>query len=118
MCSSDLVALIVTQYARKELPLNKDDLLTGSGGQVLGLGKDAVQAVLKRHGISRILAAEGGRTSRGSIGNMREYADFLNAWAQARPALNAQAIAEEAEKFWVACVREFFAAGQIGRAHV
>ncbi|MGP1517702.1 MAG: DUF4928 family protein [Ottowia sp.] len=105
------VALIVTQHARKGLPLNKDDLLTGSGGQVLGLGKDAVQAVLKRHDIPRILAAEGGRTSRGSIGNMREYADFLNAWAQAHPALNAQTIAEEAEKFWVACVREFFAAG-------
>lgn len=105
------VALIVTQHARnKGLPLNKNALLTESGGQVLGLGKDAVQTVLKRHGITRVLAKEGGRTSRGSIGNMREYADFLNAWAQAHPAQSVAEIASEAENFWIACTREFFAA--------
>lgn len=31
----------------------------------LGLGKGAVQAVLKRHGITRVPAGEGGRASRG-----------------------------------------------------
>lgn len=54
----------VTQHARKGLPLNPDELLTEAGGQVLGLGRGAVQAVLNRHGITRVLAAEGGRTSR------------------------------------------------------
>lgn len=101
------VALIVTQHARKGLPLNKEALLTESRGQVLGLGKDAVQAVLKRHGITRTLAAEGGRTSRGSIGNMREYVGFLNDLAAtAQGPLDIDAI----EAFWIACVHEFFAA--------
>lgn len=39
------VALVVTQHARKGLPLNPDELLTEAGGQVLGgrddLGNDA-----------------------------------------------------------------------------
>ena len=74
------VALVVTQHAKTMgLPLNPDILITEGGGQVLGLGKGAVQAILKRHGIDRVLAAEGGRTSRGSLGNMREYVAFLNA---------------------------------------
>ncbi|WP_143566669.1 DUF4928 family protein, partial [Stenotrophomonas maltophilia] len=75
------VALVVTQHARKGLPLNPDELLTEAGGQVLGLGRGAVQAVLNRHDITRVLAAEGGRTSRGSISNMREYVAFLNGLA-------------------------------------
>ncbi|WP_121494465.1 DUF4928 family protein, partial [Pseudomonas aeruginosa] len=72
------VALVITQHARKGLPLNPDELLTEAGGQVHGLGRGAVQTVLARHGITRVLAAEGGRTSRGSISNMREYVAFLN----------------------------------------
>ena len=48
------VALVVTQHARKGLPLNSDALLTEAGGQVLGLGRGAVQAVLNRHGITKI----------------------------------------------------------------
>ena len=73
------VALVVTQQARNMgLPLNSEKLLTEGGGQVLGLGKSAVQAILHRHGIERVLAAEGGRTSRGSISNMREYVALLN----------------------------------------
>src|SRR4051812_35120667 len=73
------VALVVTQHAKETgLPLNPGKLVTEGGGQVLGLGRGAVQGVLKRHGIERILAAEGGRTSRGSLGNMREYVVFLN----------------------------------------
>ena len=40
------VALVVTQHARKMgLPLDSEKLLTEGGGQVLGLGKGAVQAV-------------------------------------------------------------------------
>lgn len=92
------VALVVTQHARKMgLPLDPDKLLTDAGGQVLGLGKGAVQAVLNRHGITRVLAAEGGRTSRGSISNMREYVAFLNGQA-ASGAVDLDAV----EAFWTA----------------
>lgn len=99
------VALVVTQHAKEMgLPLDSGKLVTEGGGQVLGLGKGAVQSVLKRHGIDRVLAKEGGRTSRGSLGNMREYVAFLNALAkQGKVDLNA------VEAFWVERVREFFA---------
>ncbi len=85
------------------LPLDAEKLKTGSGGQVLGLGTAAVQGILKRHGETRILAKEGGRTSRGSIGNMKAYVDFLNAHAPSKADL------EEAERFWVERIRAFFA---------
>ena len=99
------VALVITQHAKNMgLPLNPDNLLTDAGGQVLGLGKASVQAVLKRHGIVRVLAAEGGRTSRGSIGNMREYVAFLN-----RLAAEGDVDLEVVEAFWIERVHEFFA---------
>ena len=98
------VALVVTQHAKKGLPLDPDALLTEGGGQVLGLGRGAVQAILARHGISRVLAAEGGRTSRGSMSNMREYVAFLNSLA-AEGSLDLDAV----EAFWIGRVHEFFA---------
>jgi len=81
------------------LPLDADALLTEGGGQVLGLGRGAVQAILNRHGITRVLAAEGGRTSRGSIGNMRDYVAFLNTLAR-QGAVDLDAV----EDFWIARV--------------
>jgi hypothetical protein len=99
------VALVVTQHAREMgLPLDPVKLVTEGGGQVLGLGKGAVQAVLKRHGIDRVLAKEGGRTSRGSLGNMREYVAFLNVLSK-----KAKVDLDAVEAFWVEGVREFFA---------
>ena len=98
------VALVVTQHAREMgLPLDPERLVTQGGGQVLGLGKGAVQAVLKRHGISRVLAKEGGRTSRGSLGNMREYVGFLNRLSKGHP-VDLEAV----ENFWVGRVQQFF----------
>ncbi len=80
------VALVITQQAIKlSLPLDPEKLLTDGRGQVLGLNRIAVQAVLAKHGISRVLAAEGGRTSRGSINNMHEYVCFLNTLAESGP---------------------------------
>ncbi len=99
------VALVVTNHARTTLPLDSTKLLTDGGGQVLGLGKGAVQSILNRHGISRVLASEGGRTSRGSIGNMQSYVAFLNDLAaQGAPDLDA------IERYWIERVHEFFAA--------
>jgi hypothetical protein len=98
------VALVVTQHAKTMgLPLDPEKLVTGGGGQVLGLGKGAVQSVLKRHGIVRVLAKEGGRTSRGSLGNMREYVAFLNALGKV-----GKVDLEAVEAFWVSRVQLFF----------
>ncbi len=100
------VALVVTRHAQqKGLPLNQNQMVTEGGGQVLGLGKGAVQAILERHGITKVLASEGGRTSRGSIGKMQQYVAFLNTLANDGP-VNLV----EVEKFWIERVRDFFAA--------
>lgn len=102
------VAIVVTQHAKtRGLPLDAGELVTGQGGQVLGLGVAAVQSVLGRHGIERILAREGGRTSRGSIGAMQSYVAFLNQLHQNGPLDQDQL--DEIETFWVGRVKEFFA---------
>jgi hypothetical protein len=99
------VALVVTQHARAmRLPLDHSTLITEGGGQVLGLGKGAVQAVLKRHGIDRVLASEGGRTSRGSLQNMRQYVTFLNDLHR-----RGDVDLDVVERFWIGRVQEFFA---------
>jgi hypothetical protein len=98
------VALIVTRHAKNQgLPLNPDKLLTSAGGQVIGLGKSAVQSILKEHGIERVLAEEGGRTSRGSVGNMRKYVSFLNDLS-----LKAKIDIDAIENWWIDRVKEFF----------
>jgi hypothetical protein len=99
------IALVVTDHARKSgLPLKADELVTDAGTQVLGAGRDATQRVLARFGETRTLAAEGGRTSRGSVGNMRAYVEVLNQ-------LHAKGLADidKIERFWIERVREFFA---------
>jgi hypothetical protein len=98
------VALVVTQHARKQLPLDANALIADSGGQVVGLGKGAVQKVLAKHGVTRVLASEGGRTSRGSIANMEAYVALLND-------LHAQGLAQldAIEAFWIQRVHDFFA---------
>lgn len=99
------VGLVVTQHARKMgLPLDPETLITEGGGQVLGLGKGAVQSILKRHGIDRVLASEGGRTSRGSMNNMRAYVALLNDLHEQGP-LDLDVV----EAFWIERVHEFFA---------
>lgn len=98
------VALVITRKARSlGLPLDPDTLLTGRGGQVLGLGSGAVQSILNEHGIERVLAKEGGRTSRGSIANMRAYVEFLNSVCGSDPDF------AEIEGFWIRRVKDYFA---------
>ncbi|MBX9834916.1 MAG: DUF4928 family protein [Burkholderiaceae bacterium] len=64
---------------RSGLPFNVEEGITTEGeGQVKGLGKGSVQAILMDYGITRVLAEEGGRTSRGSLGNIRSFLNFLN----------------------------------------
>lgn len=99
------VGLVVTETAKaRGLPLEPEALRTGEGGQVAGLGKSAVQSTLRAHGISKILAEEGGRTSRGSLGLMRAYVDCLNELhKQSRLDLG------EAQAWWIDRVRSHFA---------
>lgn len=98
---------VVIQFTRlvrgKEFPLNPDDFKTVKEGQVAGLGGGNLKKILKDHGIAQQLSAEGGRTSRGSMGLMIEYVDFLNEW-HAEEAVDLAAI----EAFWAEQVREYF----------
>jgi hypothetical protein len=98
------VALVITRTAIKNgLPLDPSKLVTPAQGQVLGLGKGAVQAILADHGVTKVLAAEGGRTSRGSMGNMQDYVAFLNQ-ASRVSGFNLSLV----ESWWVDRVRDFF----------
>lgn len=87
----------------KKFPLNPDDFQTSSKGQVTGLGGGNLKKILKEHGITQILSSEGGRTSRGSMGLMIKYVDFLNAW-NAEENVDFDVI----EAFWAEQVREYF----------
>ena len=99
------VALVVTQQASKMgLPLDPTKLVTEQKGQVLGLGKGAVQSILKRHSIVRVLAEEGGRTSRGSMKKMQDYVSFLNDLG-----LLEEQHLQKIEAFWIEKVHAFFA---------
>jgi len=98
------LVLVMSRKAREQKPpFSADDFLTPQGGQVAGLGRGAVQNILADHGIDRVLAEEGGRTSRGSIQKMRAYIDFLNELATEK-LLDFPAI----EKWWIGRVKEFF----------
>jgi hypothetical protein len=98
--------LFVSNLAKKKgLPLDSSVLVTDGQGQVLGLGKAAVQSILKEHGEARILAEEAGRTSRGSLGNMQKYVAFLNL-------LHENGVADTAliEAWWIERIKDFFSA--------
>jgi hypothetical protein len=88
----------------KGLPFDVVKGITTEGeGQVKGLSKSAVQTILKDHGIDRVLAEEGGRTSRGSLGNIRNFIAFLNE-------LHLLGLADmpAVEAWWVAQAMQFF----------
>lgn len=98
---------LVVQFTRlvkdKEFPLNPDDFQTNSKGQVSGLGGGNLKKILKVHGITQQLSSEGGRTSRGSMGIMIKYVDFLNAW-------NSEDVVDFSviEAFWAEQVKKYF----------
>lgn len=102
------VMLVISNYAKNNsFPLNPDKLKTSNKGQVLGLGRGAVQKILNQYNIDKVLAKEGGRTSRGSLGNMEKYVYFLNN-LNSKKKLNLED-KENIEKFWVGKIQEFFA---------
>jgi hypothetical protein len=87
----------------KKFPLRADDFLTENKGQVAGLGGGNLRKILKEHGITQILAAEGGRTSRGNMGLMMKYIEFLNNWNKAETI-----DFKKVEMFWAGQVQEYF----------
>ena len=97
--------IYASRLARREgLPFNVERGITTEGeGQVKGLGKAPVQSILSDYGISRVLAEEGGRTSRGSLGNIRAYLNFLNELG-ATASDNIASI----EAWWVEQAKQFF----------
>ena len=98
---------VVVQFTRmvreKEFPLDPSDFKTEKEGQVAGLGGGNLKRILRDYGITQQLSSEGGRTSRGSMGLMIKYVDFLNRW-------NAEETVDfdEIEAFWAEQVREYF----------
>jgi hypothetical protein len=100
------VALVVTRTALdKGLPLAPESLRTEEGGQVAGLGKAAVQNILASYGITKVLAEEGGRTSRGSLGLMETYVKVLNELSEKKSKLDLIAVMD----WWIEKVRQHFA---------
>ncbi len=89
---------------RAGLPFDVEGGITTEGeGQVKGLGKSSVQAVLTDYGIARVLAEEGGRTSRGSLGNIRSFLNFVNDLHRAGD-VDVAAV----EAWWVEQAKRFF----------
>ena len=98
---------LVIQFTRmakgRAFPLRAEDFQTDSKGQVTGIGGGNLKKILKEHGIMKQLTSEGGRTSRGSMGLMMAYVDFLNEWAQ-----ETDVNLDEVENFWAEEIRKYF----------
>lgn len=98
------VVLYLSHVAKEQgLPLNPILLITNNGGQVRGLGVAAITKILQEYGITRRLAEEAGRTSRGSMGLKDRYIDFLNA-------LHKDGIADplQIEAWWIEKIKDYF----------
>lgn len=99
-----LVVQLTRMVRERSFPLNPEDFLTQKKGQVAGLGGGNLRKILKEHGIVQVLATEGGRTSRGNIGLMIKYIEFLNLWEETE-----HVCFDEVENFWADQVRNYFA---------
>jgi hypothetical protein len=100
------VLFLTRRVSGEELPFALEKLRTAKQGQVAGLGRDAVQKILAEHGLKRVLAEEGGRTSRGSLGLSESYVAFLNELQVSRLLDRADLPAIEA--WWVGQIRDLF----------
>ncbi|MDR0648139.1 MAG: DUF4928 family protein [Synergistaceae bacterium] len=99
-----LLIQLTRQASTKDFPLNPDDFLTENKGQVAGLGGANLKKILKEHGITQMLASEGGRTSRGNMGLMMKYIGFLNELHDNIGSVDFKAL----EANWAEQIREFF----------
>ena len=90
-------------FSMDALPIDPNDYRTNKEGQVRGISKDNCQKILADYGITRLLAAEGGRTSRGTMALMHEYAELIN---EIQPSAEQFS---EIELYWIERIRTFFA---------
>lgn len=98
-----VVIQLTDMFSGKSFPLDANEFKTEREGQVAGLGGGNLKKILKKHGITQQLSSEGGRTSRGSMGLMIKYVDFLNSWNEEYP-IDYSTV----EAFWVEQVKEYF----------
>jgi len=98
-----LLVQLTRMIRTKKFPLKPGDFLTENKGQVSGLGGGNLKKILKEYGVTQILAAEGGRTSRGNMGLMEKYIKCLNEWHK-----KGNIDFDEAEHFWAEQVKEYF----------
>lgn len=89
-------------FSMDSLPINSADYHTEKEGQVKGISKDNCQKILAEYGIKRLLAAEGGRTSRGTMALMHDYAQLIN---RIQPTKTQFA---EIERYWIKQIQAFF----------
>ncbi len=101
--SLSLVVQLTDALKRRERPWRPQDFLTGEQGQVSGLGGPNLKKILARHGVTRTLATEGGRTSRGNMGLMIKYVEFMNELAD-QGDIDYTAV----EAYWVEQVKNYF----------
>lgn len=99
-----LVLIVNRRLFGAAFPVDPKNFETGSGGQVAGLGGGAIKRILLDHEVLRTLSSEGGRTSRGNMERMRLYVDMVNELAR-----TGEFDAEEAERFWISKVLDYFA---------
>lgn len=96
-----LMVQLTRSFSNGAYPIDPSDYVTGNGGQVAGIGSANLKKILKEHGITRLLASEGGRTSRGSLGLMKDYAELINGFDSP---VDFSAI----EEYWIERVRMYF----------
>lgn len=89
-------------FSQDGFPIDVNDYVTEKEGQVKGISKDNCQKILSEYGITRLLAAEGGRTSRGTMALMRNYAKLINSLHPDEEQFT------EIEKYWIQKIQAFF----------
>ncbi|NMM94697.1 DUF4928 family protein [Bifidobacterium oedipodis] len=88
-------------FSKDTLPINPENYLTDKEGQIKGLSGSRLKQILSEHGMNRRFVSEGGRTNRGNMSLMRDYAVLINAIA---PSEQEFAIIEQ---YWVDRILDF-----------
>lgn len=107
------VGLAVVEHMRENYPLAKDHVVT-PGGQARA-GKAIIQNILARHGIERVFAKEGGRTTRGAAPCAERLQGVLNGVAELAqlPEEARGQVCDELQDWLVERVKEYFEADRI-----
>lgn len=101
--SLSVVVQLTESVSQSSPPWNSTDFVANSQGQVAGLSGTRLQRILAGHGITRTLAVEGGRTSRGSLDLMAKYIGLAND-------LSSEGLLDlpSVQEFWINSVRSYF----------